>query len=137
MGVLGAAGERGVVPRADPRLQRRADLLPTVAEIIVARAPENAIGELGCAEPGEANELRLFGGGGGTLIAFDHGRKADGGEIVARPIAPRLGKAARSSEVEGLALRLAGGSINGRFYTRDRRRVRRHISVVAVRFKGG
>ena len=51
MGVLGAAGERGVVRRADRRLQRRADLLPTVAEIIFARAPENAIGEFGCAEP--------------------------------------------------------------------------------------
>ncbi|MFX8071321.1 hypothetical protein ABTK88_19740, partial [Acinetobacter baumannii] len=81
---------------------------------------------------GEANELRLFGGGGGTLIAFDHGCKADGGEIVARPIAPRSGKAPRSSEVERLAPSSAGGSISGRFYTRDRRRVRR-ITVVAVR----
>src|SRR5260370_15262037 len=54
MGVLGAAGKRGVVRRADSRLQCCADLLPTVAEIIFARTPEDAIGELGCAEAGEA-----------------------------------------------------------------------------------
>ena len=85
----------------------------------------------------EANELRLFVGGGGTVIGLDRRRKADGGEIVARPIAPRLGKAARSSEVERLAPSSAGGSISGRFYPRDRRRVRRHISVVALRFEVG
>src|SRR5258708_11432198 len=125
MGVLGAAGERGVVPRADSRLQRCADLLPAVAEIIFARAPEDAVGKLRCAKAGEANELRLFVGGGGTLIGLDRGRKSDRREIVTCPVPPRFRKTTRSSEGEILSPSPAGGSVNGRFCTRGRRRVRR------------
>ena len=46
MGILRAARERGVVTGVDRVLELAADLLPALAELVLARAAEEAVGEV-------------------------------------------------------------------------------------------
>src|SRR5690606_35206344 len=88
MGVLGAAGERSIVALADGILQIGADFGPALAEINLARPAEDAVGEIGRTETGEADQLRLFFGGGRSLVRLDFGREPDRSDVIAGAFLP-------------------------------------------------
>ena len=100
MGILRAAGERGIIEFADRILERGAELLPAFAEIGFARPAKDAVGEIGRAKTGEADQLRLLLRRGRALIGLDLGREPDGGDVVAPAILPCPGKQAIADETE-------------------------------------
>lgn len=107
MGVLRAAGERGVIGFPDGVLKRRADLIPALAEIDLAGPTKNAVRKIRCAESGEADQLLLLRARGGTLRRFDFGREPDRGDIVTRTSLPALRQDTITDDMEVLASRAA------------------------------
>ena len=55
MRILGAARQRGVVAGIDDGFQLGADVVPASAELPLTRTTEDAVGQLGCPEPGKAD----------------------------------------------------------------------------------
>ena len=100
VGVLGAAGERGVGPGVHKALEFSGDLLPAFPERVLARAPEDAVGELGRAEAGESNEVCLFVRRRLPAFGLDHRCKPYRCEIIPRAVAPALRKPTIPNEVK-------------------------------------
>src|SRR5690606_35003945 len=71
MRILGAARQRGVVAGIDDGFQLVADVVPAGAELPLTRTTEDAVGQLGCPEPGKPDELRLFRDSRWTLLVYD------------------------------------------------------------------
>ena len=83
MGVLRAAGERGVDPAStSPRALRR--FLPAFPECVLAWTPENAVGELGRAEAGEADQVCLLVRRRRPMFGLNHRGEPDRGNVLPR-----------------------------------------------------
>lgn len=119
VGVLGAAGERSVGPGVHKPLEFSGDLLPAIPERVLARAPEDAVGEFGRAEASESNEVGLFVRRRLPAFGLDQRCKPYRCEIIPRAVAPALRKPSIPNEVKLLTL------------GRCRRRRRRHNRTTA------
>ena len=135
MGVLRAARERGVVGIIDRILQVGADLVPALRELGFARPAEDAIGKLGGAEAGEADQSPLLLNRRGPLLGLDLRGEPDRRDIVAGALLPVPCEAARIGKVEIVAALARAGP--GGLRRRDRRpcggrRRRRRIVIMIV-----
>ena len=86
-------------------LELGADRLPALAEFSFAGPPEHKVGEGGCAESGESDQLLLLIERSGALLRLDRGRKADRCNVVERAILPAFRQRAVANEMEILAAR--------------------------------
>lgn len=100
MGILGAAGKRRIVGLADRILQIGTDLVPALAEFELARTAEDAVGKIGRAEAGEADQRLLFFARRRTFARLDLGREPDRCNIVARTVLPAAGETTVIDEME-------------------------------------
>ena len=99
MGVLGATRQRGVVGIVDGVLQL-GDLVPTFRKGGLARAAEDAIGELRGAEAGEADQPLLLVARGGPFIGLDLRREPYRRDAVAGALLPAFGEAAVAGKMK-------------------------------------
>ncbi len=88
MGILGAAGERGIVALANGIFQIGTDLVPAVAKFNLSGTAEDTVGEVGCAKAGEPDQALLLFACCRPLICLDFGGKPDRGDIVTRAFLP-------------------------------------------------
>lgn len=100
MGILGAAGKRGIVGLADGILQIGTDFVPALAEFGFARTAEDAVGKIRRTEAGEADQRLLFLARRRTIARLDLGSEPDRGNVVARTVLPAAGKLAVIGEME-------------------------------------
>ena len=111
MGILRGPGEAGHLLGRRDLLQLGAEVLPTRAERLPGTA-EQRVGQLGCAEAGEARQHLLLLCRRVAVLARDGLRQADCPDVVGRPRLPAMGQGAVAREppvTRGHARRRRGG----------------------------
>lgn len=134
MGILGAARQRCVIPCSDGAFKIATELFPALAKGVVARTPENAVGQIRSTEAGKLDQPGLLFRSGRHSVTFDLVRQQDGGDIVTRTVAPRFGETAGTLQPEihlRPHVRLGLWDIQNRDGRRRRRWRRVIIDVIA------
>lgn len=88
MGILGAAGKRGIISLRHGGFERRTERVPAITKIDLARPAEHAIGKLASSEASEADHLCLLLGGRRPLLLHYALRDQDCRHVDASTILP-------------------------------------------------